>query len=168
MPSATAGKAVQRVFGTEAFHRFHLALMNAYFAENRTISIWTATDEVESIAKDYETFFNLTTIARNVAVAGLACARAMVLRRTSPGPITIRLLTLADGRDVAPRMVGANFATNPGEDIFTQGGYGHFRLGAPDREAVRENSRKVFDDTGDVAYSLFHHAYLELVELESA
>lgn len=137
-------------------------------AENRTISIWTAAEDVERIAKDYETFFHLTTIARNVAVDGLACARAMVLRRTSPGPITIRLLTPGDGRDVAPQIVGANFATNPGEDIFTQGGYGHFRLGSPDRDAVRENSRKVFDDTGDVAYSLFHHAYLELVDLDPA
>jgi predicted DsbA family dithiol-disulfide isomerase len=38
MPSAIAGKAVRHVFGDDAFDRFHLALMHAYFAENRTIS----------------------------------------------------------------------------------------------------------------------------------
>ncbi len=38
MPSAIAGKAVLRSFGDAAFDRFHLALMRAYFAENRTIS----------------------------------------------------------------------------------------------------------------------------------
>lgn len=38
MPSAIAGKAVAHAFGADAFHRFHLALMHAYFAENRTIS----------------------------------------------------------------------------------------------------------------------------------
>jgi predicted DsbA family dithiol-disulfide isomerase len=38
LPSAIAGKAVRDVFGAEGFHRFHLALMRAYFAENRTIS----------------------------------------------------------------------------------------------------------------------------------
>lgn len=38
MPSAIAGKAVAHAFGPEAFDRFHLASMHAYFAENRTIS----------------------------------------------------------------------------------------------------------------------------------
>jgi predicted DsbA family dithiol-disulfide isomerase len=38
MPSAVAGKAVMHEFGAEAFDRFHLALMRAYFADNRTIS----------------------------------------------------------------------------------------------------------------------------------
>jgi predicted DsbA family dithiol-disulfide isomerase len=38
MPSAIAGKAVAQRFGADAFDRFHLALMHAYFAENRTIS----------------------------------------------------------------------------------------------------------------------------------
>ncbi len=38
MPSAIAGKAVLHAFGTDAFHRFHLALMYAYFTDNRTIS----------------------------------------------------------------------------------------------------------------------------------
>jgi predicted DsbA family dithiol-disulfide isomerase len=38
MPSAVCGKAVLREFGPDGFDRFHLALMNAYFAENRTIS----------------------------------------------------------------------------------------------------------------------------------
>jgi predicted DsbA family dithiol-disulfide isomerase len=38
MPSAIAGKAVVHTFGADAFDRFHLALMHAYFAENRTIS----------------------------------------------------------------------------------------------------------------------------------
>ena len=37
-PSAIAGKAVRDTFGADAFGRFHLALMHAYFAENRTIS----------------------------------------------------------------------------------------------------------------------------------
>ncbi len=38
MPSAVAGRAVRLRFGAEAFDRFHLALMHAYFAESRTIS----------------------------------------------------------------------------------------------------------------------------------
>jgi predicted DsbA family dithiol-disulfide isomerase len=38
MPPAIAGKAVRRDFGDDAFHRFHLALMRAYFADNRTVS----------------------------------------------------------------------------------------------------------------------------------
>jgi predicted DsbA family dithiol-disulfide isomerase len=38
MPSAIAGKAVLHAFGADAFHRFHLALMYAYFTDNRTIS----------------------------------------------------------------------------------------------------------------------------------
>jgi predicted DsbA family dithiol-disulfide isomerase len=38
MPSAIAGKAVVHEFGTDGFDRFHLALMRAYFADNRTIS----------------------------------------------------------------------------------------------------------------------------------
>ena len=38
MPSAIAGKAVLHEFGAETFERFHLALMRAYFADNRTIS----------------------------------------------------------------------------------------------------------------------------------
>jgi predicted DsbA family dithiol-disulfide isomerase len=37
-PSAIAGKAVLRAFGPEGFDRFHLALMRAYFTENRTVS----------------------------------------------------------------------------------------------------------------------------------
>lgn len=50
-PSAIAGKAVRHTFGSEAFDRFHLALMRAYFTENRTVSdrtvildVATATD----------------------------------------------------------------------------------------------------------------------------
>jgi len=38
MPTAIAGKAVLHTFGAAAFDRFHLALMHAYFADNRTIS----------------------------------------------------------------------------------------------------------------------------------
>ena len=38
LPPAIAGKAVHDVFGADGFHRFHLALMRAYFADNRTIS----------------------------------------------------------------------------------------------------------------------------------
>jgi predicted DsbA family dithiol-disulfide isomerase len=38
LPPAIAGKAVQDIFGADGFHRFHLALMRAYFADNRTIS----------------------------------------------------------------------------------------------------------------------------------
>jgi predicted DsbA family dithiol-disulfide isomerase len=38
MPSAIAGKAVLHAFGRDPFDRFHLALMRAYFEENRTIS----------------------------------------------------------------------------------------------------------------------------------
>jgi predicted DsbA family dithiol-disulfide isomerase len=37
-PSAIAGKAALHEFGTDGFDRFHLALMRAYFADNRTIS----------------------------------------------------------------------------------------------------------------------------------
>lgn len=37
-PSAIAGKAVLHTFGREGFDRFHLALMRAYFTENRTVS----------------------------------------------------------------------------------------------------------------------------------
>jgi len=38
MPSAIAGKAVLHEFGQESFDRFHLALMRAYFGDNRSIS----------------------------------------------------------------------------------------------------------------------------------
>ena len=38
VPSAVAGKAVLHEFGAKAFERFHLSLMYAYFAENRTVS----------------------------------------------------------------------------------------------------------------------------------
>jgi predicted DsbA family dithiol-disulfide isomerase len=38
LPSAIAGKAVRDIFGADGFHRFHLALMRAYFTDNRTIS----------------------------------------------------------------------------------------------------------------------------------
>ncbi len=38
MPSAVAGKAVLHAFGAASFDRFHLALMRAYFGDNRTIS----------------------------------------------------------------------------------------------------------------------------------
>jgi predicted DsbA family dithiol-disulfide isomerase len=37
-PSAIAGKAVLRAFGPDGFDRFHLALMRAYFTENRTVT----------------------------------------------------------------------------------------------------------------------------------
>lgn len=37
VPALVAGKAAA-TFGDEAFHRFHLEVMRAYFAENRTIS----------------------------------------------------------------------------------------------------------------------------------
>lgn len=37
LPPAIGGK-VAATFGAEAFDRFHLALMRAYFAENRTVS----------------------------------------------------------------------------------------------------------------------------------
>ena len=37
-PSAIAGKAVLHAFGPDGFDRFHLALMRAYFTENRTVS----------------------------------------------------------------------------------------------------------------------------------
>lgn len=38
IPTARAGKAVLHLFGDDAFDRFHLALMHAYFAENLTVS----------------------------------------------------------------------------------------------------------------------------------
>lgn len=38
MPCAIAGKAVLHTFGARAFDRFHLALMRAYFADNRTVT----------------------------------------------------------------------------------------------------------------------------------
>jgi len=38
LPSWIAGKAVRHEFGADGFDRFHLALMRAYFADNRTIS----------------------------------------------------------------------------------------------------------------------------------
>jgi predicted DsbA family dithiol-disulfide isomerase len=38
MPAAVAGKAVRHEFGEAAFARFHVALMHAYFADNRTIT----------------------------------------------------------------------------------------------------------------------------------
>lgn len=37
VPALVAGKAAAS-FGDEAFHRFHIEVMRAYFAENRTIS----------------------------------------------------------------------------------------------------------------------------------
>ncbi len=48
MPPAVAGKAVRHAFGDEAFARFHLALMNAYFAGNRTVSDRSVILEVAS------------------------------------------------------------------------------------------------------------------------
>jgi predicted DsbA family dithiol-disulfide isomerase len=38
LPCAMAGKAVLHEFGADGFDRFHLALMRAYFADNRTIT----------------------------------------------------------------------------------------------------------------------------------
>jgi predicted DsbA family dithiol-disulfide isomerase len=38
MPSWIAGKAVLHEFGEGGFDRFHLALMRAYFTDNRTVS----------------------------------------------------------------------------------------------------------------------------------
>ncbi len=37
LPTSVAGKLAER-YGPEPFHRFHLALMRAYFTDNRTVS----------------------------------------------------------------------------------------------------------------------------------
>ena len=123
---------------------------------NRMISIWTDPADVDRISADYQTLFAMEEVAVDEPVG--TATRATILRRHGHGPITLRLLTPApgSGRTVAPRA---------SDDIFAQVGYAHFRLGAPDREAVRAAGTEVFPDTGDVSYVLFHHAYLEVVEL---
>lgn len=123
---------------------------------NRTISIWTDPADVDRISSDYQSLFAMEEIAVDEPVG--SAARATILRRSGAGPVTLRLLTPAPRSAVvvAPRVT---------DDIFAQVGYAHFRLGAPDREAVRAVGTEVFPDTGDVSYVLFHHAYLEVVEL---
>ena len=50
VPALVAGKAAT-TFGNEAFHRFHLEVMRAYFAENRTISDLDALTDVAATAE---------------------------------------------------------------------------------------------------------------------
>ncbi|MEO1065253.1 MAG: hypothetical protein AAFZ07_27880 [Actinomycetota bacterium] len=113
---------------------------------NRMISIWTDPAEVDRISRDYQVLFAFEEIAVDEPVG--TAARATVLRRSGVGPVTLRLLTPGPraATVVAPRVT---------DDIFAQVGYAHFRLGAPDREAVRAAGTEVFPDTGDVSYVLF-------------
>lgn len=123
---------------------------------NRMISIWTDPGDLDRISDDYQELFAMAEVAVDEPVG--SAARATILRRTGHGPVTLRLLTPAPRADtvVAPRAT---------DDIFAQVGYAHFRLGAPDRAAVKDAGTEVFPDTGDVSYVLFHHAYLEVVDL---
>ena len=50
VPALVAGKAAA-TFGDEAFHRFHLEVMRAYFAENRTISDLDVLTDVTATAE---------------------------------------------------------------------------------------------------------------------
>lgn len=50
VPALVAGKAAA-TFGDEAFHRFHLEVMRAYFAENRTISELDVLTDVAATAE---------------------------------------------------------------------------------------------------------------------
>ena len=68
LPSAVAGK-VAASFGPDAWDRFHLALMRAYFTDNRTIS---ETDVQIDVARDCGV--DPDEFARRLAVGGEALA----------------------------------------------------------------------------------------------
>ena len=125
--------------------------------ENRVISIWTATADVDRIAADYVKYFGMHLVEHDANFHGVG--RAAVLRRDDPA-VTIQLVRCAA---VEPRWSSPD-GGSPQADIFLQVGYPHFRLGAKDKDAVREVAETVFPDTGDVSYVMFHHAYLELVD----
>ena len=68
LPSAVAGK-VAATFGPDAWDRFHMALMRAYFTDNRTIS---ETDVQIDVARDCG--LDPDEFARRLAVEGEALA----------------------------------------------------------------------------------------------
>jgi hypothetical protein len=131
---------------------YELAQRSDDAAVNRTISVWTDPTRLDDIVTDLVDLFALYVQSQ----CDLDVARAVVLTRVGPGPVTLRLLTPRDGGRLEPRWT---------DDIFVEQGYSHLRLGAPDRAAVKARFSEVFPDTGDVSYVLAHHMYLELVEL---
>lgn len=120
--------------------------------ENHRIYIWTDAADLDNHIKGYAEQFDLQQQATE-DFYGLGQAHLLV--RESPG-ITVALVTVNQG-DIAPKH---SF------DIFRDAGYSHFRLGAPDKKSVLENSTEAFPDGGgDVAFVHFQNAYLELVQV---
>jgi hypothetical protein len=124
---------------------------------DRTISLWTAPNDLERAVTTWTSVFGLESRDDRQRFHGIA--EATVLARSGGGALTLQLLTPIDGADLAPRIT---------DDIFAQQGYPHFRLGAPDKAAATAAGEIVFPDTGDVSYLLVGGAYIELVELADA
>ena len=136
---------------------YELAPITGDDAVDRTVSLWTDPTTLDRAVATWCDVFGFAVAAVDASFHGVA--RATVLRRTGPGPITLQLLTPLDGATLAPRVT---------DDIFAQEGYPHFRLGAPDKAAALAAGEVVFPDTGDVSYVLVEGAYLELVALVDA
>jgi predicted DsbA family dithiol-disulfide isomerase len=90
MPPAVAGK-VAASFGADAFDRFHLALMRAYFAEHRTISERDVVLEVAAgVDLDPEEFAaRLDAGGERLAAAVLADHRAALAEGIAAVPTVV-------------------------------------------------------------------------------
>ncbi|MFN3233275.1 MAG: hypothetical protein ACE363_14120 [Alphaproteobacteria bacterium] len=132
---------------------FELGPTQATRAENNVIYICTAPDQLDQIAADWCTHFDM----ENLGTADFyGYANATCLRREKPG-ITIVLLTPLEGNGIEPRWT---------EDIFREAGYSHFRMGAWNKKGVLDVTRESFPDGGgDVSFVYFHDSYLELVQV---
>jgi hypothetical protein len=131
---------------------FEFGQSTADRAENHTVYVWTAPDQLAETTAVFTREFDLLPVGSRPFHGQ---AQATMLTRTRPG-FTLGLLTPLPGKTVSPRWT---------EDIFVEAGYSHFRLGSFDRERTRRASREAFPDAGDVAFVYFADSYLELVQI---
>lgn len=132
--------------------QYELAQSSPTRHENHRVYIWTDQADLENHKQAYADNFD-TRFSKTEDFYGLGTAHLLV--REEPG-ITVALLTLNEGA-ISPKH---SF------DIFKDAGYSHFRLGAPDKKRVLENSDEAFPDGGGpVAFVHFQNSYLELVEI---
>ena len=120
--------------------------------ENHRIYIWTDAVDLDAHKEGYAANFNIQ-FDRTEDFYRTGTAHLLV--REDPG-ITIALLTI-NKSTLSPKH---SF------DIFRDAGYSHFRLGAPDKAQVIENSVEAFPDGGGpVAFVHYQNSYLELVQI---
>jgi hypothetical protein len=136
---------------------YELCEVSNRLVDNHAIFIWIDPAKYADVVRGYAVEFDI--VDRVGAKQDFHGIGEVTLLTRIENPVTIGILTPYAGETVLPRWT---------DDVFAQVGYSHFRLGSPRKAYVRAHHREMFPDTGDVSYVMFHDAYLELIDLETA